>query len=283
MAGNSVVQRPSRWCSWRTVASIRFLVVFLLFSATTIWASPGSAQNWQRLDDGRVVIEVFGEKLAFFPEDGRIVRFMAPHSKELFDLEAAIADPPAARRRMAGLDRQDFVRVVVGNNAYWRQQQKHRKFLGRFDWSDIPQVGPGHALNFSVFQSRSNWPDQKRYVKLPNDAFPTAIGPGPSGFTAYPFKGIESVRPYEPRETRYALPGERRLEPSRIPLIVTCRWAGAPVRRCLSRLSTADLRVQIVWQWLESQFPESEWRLLDQRLGAVTDFVFIERSRGEFQ
>ena len=191
MVGNSVVQRPN-W--WRRVASIRFLSVFLLFSVTTIWASPGCAQDWQRLDDGRVVIEVFGEKLAFYPEDGRMVEFWRGASNELFDLEDAIADPTTARRLLGELSINDRVWVVVGNDDYWMRQQSGRKFLGRFDWSKIPTSGFPDWLSFSVLNVEGGGDRHPPPESLPNQYYPKAIGPRATGFTAYPRHGIVSAR-----------------------------------------------------------------------------------------
>ena len=283
MTGHSVVQRPN-W--WRRVASIRFLAVLPLFSVTTIWASPGSAQDWQRLDDGRVVIEVFGEKLAFFPEDGQLVQFWKNQSgrtEKFFNLEAAVSDPQSARRRLTELGNDAWVWVTVGNNNYWRQQQQDRKFLGRFDWSEIPTPGSLDGLSFSILHEERHSDGHSRPRSVPNQYFPKAVGPSTSGFVAYPRSGTASAAEQRPRETRYVMKGDQRVDPSESPLVVTCKWVGAAVRLCSSRVVSDDRRVRVLWHWYEDQFPKSEWRELDGRLREITNFVFIERGKGDFE
>ena len=272
------------------LARLLLMIVILVFTCGNGVCFAG--QSWERLQDGRVVIDLLGERLAFDPQDAALVSFWRTHDGHNYTLtlDEALNDVDKAREFSNGPGVAEYgiwVDVQVsGRDA----QNPGRPFLGKFPWADLPTTSPTKPLEFSIVPGgqstesiTARYPTHNRAQRPPNKYFPEAKGTSQVGFTAYPSMTAYSIKRGFPTETYYVLPGARRQPPSNIDLLVICSVSGSPWRYCAFQQLSADLRLAMFLEWGENSFPESSWVGLDQLARTIAADIFIDHTREDFQ
>lgn len=261
--------------------------------------SGASSKPWETLPDGRVVIEILHERLAFDPQDVNLVSFQRNdegkhHTLTLAD---AIADPDGARVFFVGPRMPQLGIWVNLNISKERAVNPERPFLGKYDWEDLPRTSPTVPLRFSILPDNKpltfgkdpiagvmRWiRPHERPPSPPYIYFTKALGPSEFGFTSYPFEDPLPEQKHNGAQSIYVLPGSQRLKSSEAVLQVTCEVSGSPWRYCHFTQFSEDELVRIFLRWGENKFPEGSWKQLDRLIQDISAQIFIDRTGGDFE
>ncbi|MDQ0474838.1 hypothetical protein [Labrys wisconsinensis] len=252
-----------------------------------------STSSWATLPDGRVVIEIFNERLAFSPSDDGYVSFSRydDGTYHVMSLAEVIGDADDAR---AFFDKDRSSRSGITVNLSTNPASNKapgRPFLGAFDWNAIPRTNPTKLLAFEILSDNPliegvrGWlrPHQREQLP-PTDRYPLASATSEYGFTSYPIsRTFNHLQKEEPIETLYILPGSHRSPPLRGNLAILCRWLGSPWRHCEFTQYSKDMLIRMFWQWPENEFPEGSWQTVDRLSRAIAGHIFIDRGEGDFE
>jgi hypothetical protein len=256
--------------------------------------SPATAQPFERLSDGRVVIEIFGQKVALptTKADLQRIEFYPEKAGErmygttVFKLGDALADPDKARRTFELEQRWVSIRIVTD----WPADEKG-PVLGRFSRGTIPLSNASSPLTIGI--QRTPPLNLSKRGTLPENWPSEAATPDEDGYFVRP--GIQGPNLDRPHLTGYRLPASQRLWRTNVDLIVVCRWIGRSTRICSQLQRTADDRISIGWSWYESSwrtprgslyenyFPKPQWKELDLRLHEVADYLLVNKPSGELE
>jgi hypothetical protein len=272
-----------------------FLITLLLFSVSSAAAN---ARPWEILSDGRIVIEIFNERLAFHPQDASLVSFKRYHDGTLLTmkLSEAIARPDEARAFFLGPRRKHEGIVVAVNIIRESASNRKRPLLGKFAWDDLPRTNPTRPLSFNILPvneivayGRDHKTGEMRSHRAherpptpPYQYYRTAFGPSENGFTWYPFEDPLPGQKKNGFKTIYMLPGSQRIEKSNHDLMVTCSRVGAPFRMCAYKQISKDSLVTFQVEWGENKFPERSWTKLDDLFHRIAATVF-DRTEKDFE
>jgi hypothetical protein len=213
---------------------------------------PALAQSWDRLADGRVVVEIFGQRVGlpasptdvqrtwFHPRSGEKTAF----GKSEFTLEEALADRERATRALA--EEPNWVSI------YFRAGTPFEGDLlfGQFPRGLVPALGSATPLVAMIH--RTPRPSAPPRGTLPDRWPPESTEPDADGY--FVRRGIAGPRERDPSQTGYRLPASQRLWPSLVDLVVLCERTGGPVRVCGQTQQTEDGRIRISWRWVETGF-----------------------------
>lgn len=274
----------------------RFLIGLLLFSICNI---PAVAQPWETLSNGKIVIEIFNERLAFEPEDASLISFKRSHDGTYSTLKLvdAITHPDEARAFFLGPRLKHVGIIVELNISRESASNPQRPFLGEYSWDDLPRTSPTEPLTFNILPTNEimgNGRDYKtgemrahraheRPITPPYQYYRTAFGPSENGFTWYPFEDPLPEQKKNGVHTIYMLPGSQRTEKSNHDLQVICSRVGAPWRMCRYTQLSKDSLVRFNVRWGENKFPESSWKKLDSLFHRIAATVFIDRTETDFE
>lgn len=252
-----------------------------------------SAESLDVLPDGRNVIQIFRERIAFDVKDAKNVEFGRVHDGSLLTLplEKAIVDVEDAQAFFQGF-RLSHIGIFV--RIHLIQQIPDRDLLGKFHWKDYPRTNPTRPLSFSILptnEPQKGFKDGKFVEYRPHSRpplppfqyFPDASRVTENGFTEYPDKKPPSIKSGVSTETIYVLPGSKRQSPTETDLRVTCTRAGGPSRNCGFVMLSSDGLVSLNLGWNENAFPESRWKKLDDDIRKLAGSIFIDRKLGDFE
>lgn len=269
----------------------------LLLLVFSVVPSDGSlAEPFERLPDGRVVFEIFDQKVALPASDHDVKRIhfyplTAPRSDlngPLIELGKVLNSPGRARELFEAERGVVSIRITTA----WPPHDTG-PILGRFDRGSFPLAGPGSPLEIAIRRNPSkslslrdgppeggSWSPETHTAD--EDGFYVRIGPTP------PMPGSSP-------QMAYRLPGEQRLWKTDVDLFVVCRWVGVPVRQCRQIQRTSDARISIAWSWYENPipkapapfsenfFPKARWKELDMRLHEVAEYLLLNKPSGELE
>ena len=258
--------------------------------AVLLLASAAFAQPWQRLPDGRVVIEVKDHKLAFDPNIWRAgtgyppaVEFRVPGGNEGYLLTRAIEDPDGARAYFSGVNK---VTVTMTNG--WNELGL---FLNRFARRSLPNSSRIELVIFDIraYESQNCDPRFFSYAAVPQTlrcseselgAFETET-PDADGF----LRVLGPDRSARPRSVEYVLAPEIRKSYSIGPVIIGCsaslndseprEWG-----QCATSSTYAE-GVGIYYQFRYSSFPKSNWMQLDRRMRDIYADILMQNEGGQ--
>jgi len=142
-------------------------LLVLLVLPLKLATSPASAQSaidkegvtheFETLPDGRVVLNILGERVAFHPDDGKAIIFFLPEEqyagvRGVYPMRSAYKITLAELLRGEG--RADellesfrsqkpnaWVPIDLGVDPFWGKHVQHRPFLGKFPRVDVPKAG----------------------------------------------------------------------------------------------------------------------------------------------
>lgn len=262
-------------------------------------SSGASSQSWEILQDGRVVIEIFHERLAFDPQDANLVSFQRSYEGKYHTLTLAdaMSNPERARAFFAGPRLRHLGVWANLNISKESSVNPERPFLGKFNWEDLPRTSPTVPLRFSILPDNEPLTFEKdpiagvmRWIRPherppspPYTYFTRALRPSEFGFTSYLFEDPLPEQKHNGAQSIYVLPGSQRLKSSEVILQVTCEVSGSPWRYCHFIQFSKDELVSIFLEWAENKFPESSWKKLDVSVQRIAAQIFIDRTEGDFK
>jgi hypothetical protein len=243
----------------------------------TVVASETSA--FETLADGRVVMEVKGRKLAFYPEDGDFIEFAATCPSETKGQLLTKQSSPTLTEVLSN----SAVAKCVNEEA----QKPFRSFLavGYFPEHPVlriisphrPAELPRSADTLRIFVGTGNKPSFKRLPDRPPDYWE-------GDYAVYPNRQSMAVPNQDPpyQHTEYVLPAEQRDPPSQSYLRIECSWSGAKSRYCRDVIqSTCG---ESAWlSWFEDKFDRQHWVKLDQILREIAAKTFVSDCPGGLQ
>jgi hypothetical protein len=297
-AGNILIGRvPCAACGLhlladrlRRIRDLASLYPASLCLAFVLLAPQALAQPWQRLPDGRVVIEVKDHKLAFDPNIWRAgtgypaaVEFHAAGEKERYSLSRAIEDPNGAR---VFFSRFDALMVTMTNG--WNEPGL---FLNRFDRRSLPDSSRIELLIFDKKAVSRQACDQSDYLNgygLGNvNCTESDLGPFE---TKEPdsdgFFRIVTPTPYaRAQSAKYVLAPEIRKTYAPGPISVGCSQSlNDSEPREWGQCSVATLfsdGVGTFYQFRYSGYPKSTWIELDHRMRRIYADVLLHNEGGQ--
>jgi len=264
-------------CLWR-------LASFCL--ACALLAPHAFAQPWQRLSDGRVVIEVKDHKLAFDPNiwgasgTSATVNFLTDHESERHSLADVLAQPDGFRAAFAS---SPSVLVRMTNSA-----NGPGLFLNRFDRRSVPD---STRIEIYLFTD-SDKPEGCYYsfrritARLASctennlGAFETVV-PDEDGF----FRVVSPSDYARAQHAEYVLAPDLRKAYAPAPLIVSCSTSLNNSRprewgQC-SASSWYGNDIGIYYQFDYSRFPKSRWIELDRRMRDIYADILMQNEGGQ--
>lgn len=262
------------------------------------------SEEFPRLPDGRVVIEIYGQQLAFRQEDVDLEHI------ELPALQLNVQPSPSWDRsgKMWNSDNlkyivnypnkfRDAVSEHLGWMIVWMNNYPHNKpFIGLFDQTQY-DARLTHVLGINIRRDDYTSPG---LVPIGDVRFihPASVNRFYDGLTddgfiiLNPFKDPAYASfdrsPTVLMERYYVLDGSQRIRPSSTNLIVRCSYLNAPPtekveRICGSSIATRNYRVVVGWSWHEERFPAATWRELDDRLRQIANQILINKPFGELE
>jgi hypothetical protein len=246
-----------------------------------VLAPQAFAQPWQRLSDGRVVIEVKDHKLAFDPHiwgasgTSATVAFLADHESERHSLADVLAEP-------------DRFRVVFSNSAEVLVRMSNSfngpgLFLNRFDRRSVPDSTRIEMYLFAGSDKSDSCHYSFRRVTA-RMAFCTENNLGPFE-TAVPdddgfFRVVSPSEYARAQSAEYVLGPDLRKTYAPAPLIVWCFTSLNDSRprewgQC-SASSWYGNGLGIYYQFDYSTFPKSGWIQLDHRMRQIYADILMQ-------
>jgi hypothetical protein len=245
---------------------------------------------FERLPDGRIGVEIFGQRIALPGTDDYLDRIefyplrQRPFGKPpTFTLRQALAEPDKAT--LAFEQEPEWISVrFIG----WPENAPI--VLGRFDRRLLPSADPGDPLAITIRRVPPNKPPTRG--TLSQYWPPEAASTDEDGYFVRP--GVTPPHRKEPTEVGYRHPAAQRLWPTGVDLVVICRWVGSPVRECGQSQRTQDGRISIYWawdedtfrtarSWFKNYFPKPRWKELDLRLHEVANHLLLNKPSGELE
>lgn len=286
--------------SFTKVSNMNFIRVFIAAISLIFFSWSGaSAKPWEILPDGRVVIEIFHERLAFDPQDANLVSFQRSYEGKYHTLTLAdaMSNPDRARAFFIGPRLRHLGVWANINISKENSVNPERRFLGKFNWENLPRTSPTVPLRFSILPDNKplafgkdpiagvmRWiRPHERPPSPPYIYFTKALGPSEFGFTSYPFEDPLPEQKHNGAQSIYVLPGLQRLKNSEAVLQVTCEVSGSPWRYCHFIQFSKDELVSTFLEWGENKFPESSWKKLDVSAQRIAAQIFIDRTEGDFK
>ncbi|MBZ0216671.1 MAG: hypothetical protein K8F25_08970 [Fimbriimonadaceae bacterium] len=273
-----------------------FLITLLLFSVSSAVAN---ARPWEILSDGRIVIEIFDERLAFHPQDASLVSFQRSYGGKYhtFTLKDAISNPNAARAFFDGPRLRHLGVWVNINISQESASNPNRPFLGKYNWEQLPRTIPTEPFRFSILPNNEPLAFRKdpiagvmRFIRPherppspPHVYFTKALGPSEFGFTSFPFEDPLPEQKHNGVRTIHILPGSERLRSSEVDLQIMCEKGGSPWRYCHFIQLSKDELVTVFLRWGENKLPENSWKQLDNLVHRIAATVFIDRIEKDFE
>ncbi len=211
----------------------------------------------------------------------------------MVSLEDVLAAPDEARQFFDEAFRTSVFQIAFAPTNRFLKNPK-RPFLGKFDWSNVPNTTPTEPLTFVLKikkqlgekilpGSRLELRKQSVSPTPPYKYFPKATLTSEYGFVAYPRNGEVTNEARRPKRTIYVLPGHLRFGSLHKSLIVYCDRVGAPWRNCSMRQVANDRLVSLSLRWAEKEFPEEKWTQLDKLMRDIAHYVMIDRQEEDFQ
>lgn len=243
--------RPSSWengaaallwrARWRRFRAAAVCVATLLCGL-----AEANAESWERLPDGRVIIQVKDLRLAL-PSEGRDVDFITfsdiSHGKQM-RLKNVIAAPDVARRMFADAKSIDVAIVNQIDEGLW---------LGKFSRSELKSVrivvviGPGVGRHCDAWQREF---DKLKASLTPND----------------PRVGSDGLAEFNVTPSRAYVRGRGDLFPG-----VSCGSVGTcDMPKCLGS------NVGVKSNFSEKAHGRASWQALNLKLHDVLKFVLID-------
>lgn len=263
------------------LAALFFLVFSCVWPMRDLWAQH---QSFERLPDGRIFIEIFGQQIALPDSEADRIYFYAyqasekRYGKPMFSLQEALADPNKAQKVFEEEERWVNVRIITSRSG--------PLILERFESGTVPESPAADPIHIVIRRA----PLQSfARGRLPDRWPPEAQLPDADGYFVRP--GITGPNQTRPADTGYRLPAQMRLFPAAADLVVICTHVGAPTRLCKQGLRSEDGRISIGWSWYEPgpqitpemrrlTFPKSAWKSLDLKLRELTDYLLLNRPAG---
>lgn len=255
------------------------LIAALLFVIAT--ASVAQSASLERTSDGRVVIAVLGEKLAFREKDTDRVNLHWPSypctPKSLWpNLSLWLNDPNVAECLNSSLS--------TSYTAGSKQTVALKVYLSYEDGRSYRNIRPKDRPREPLY------PGALKPDDLPN---PLAVTGEIDVRVRDPYTGLECLRPingppdalgFEDRRGGwYTLPASKRLGNTSKSLCVSCAqisgWS------CSVMLRSLDKAVSLSLSWYEPTFqgPQPTWLLYDAAARKVAQSIFIDRAPGDVQ
>jgi hypothetical protein len=277
--------------------------LIILVSALIMLSNSGDANAqkvWDTLPDGRVVIQVFNERLAFDPKDTDIVTDEKPeyavvHFERAGDgeliymsLKQVIENREAAEAFFEAAKNTDStisLAMDFGRNNLPEPRIKTQYeglFLGKFPYADLYTPVPARALIFWIAWQANVKFERSNQYSVSDPYLDKKVGPDQFGITSYmpSYRGEAGVpgKPYNP-DTLYIIPAELRLIPSQRDLVVLCGY----FNKCSFSQIGFDLLVGMRFTWNSERLPEATWFRIDNTLRQLAAYIFIDRKPGDFQ
>lgn len=257
---------------------LKSIIVAFLFGSGA-WASESSSkvEEWERLPDGRVVIEIYGQRLAFPTDEETLDRISFSLDKKAYGefpsvsprLREIVAQPETTRRLIAERTRKiiitDFLRLPASG-------------------SDNPLLADKRVHVRSYIHI---WPSARTDRKPVKDCDPIAVDfPASNGFV------ITSAGTSSNRETKisrivYCLPAELRLTNSTTPkyfqynTVMTGAELSYGVNEFISVGSRFDARN--VNEHSKYGVKIEQWPEVDRQLHEYFSIMFIDLPEGALQ
>jgi len=253
-----------------------------------IASASAQAKNWERLPDGRVVIEVKDEKLALTTTEYDLnsieFRVSADAKKRIspdggrVTLGKVLANPDAAREVFAE-GKVDAVRVVPPS---WRHREGPSGAMklvpnnhiplaqGKFDPKTLAGAGGGWRTGYIWFSNTRMWgnPESgKSWALQPCDF---GLGNGRVLISEKDDLGYYVVGPNVTTPMKYCLPADKRAFKTPRELRIECSPAigRKGVRACTAWFYGAERSLEVGYDFSDKDFPQSDWRDLDGRMHA---------------
>jgi hypothetical protein len=248
-------------------------------------SNPILAKAWQTLPDGRVLIEIKGEKLAFDPGitdtargDAAVV-FSARGADERYSLSQVLADPERSR---VFFSKYDPISVVMENS--WNLSGQ---FLNKFPRNSLPTSNRIELLIFGGEEGEWRGCDPHHFYRgIPNVGCdetklfsyesPT---PDADGFLRVMSPSTQAKR----TNAQYVLSRDMREKYANGPVIFGCsaNFTPSPLEwgTCEASSSLSN-RLRVFYEFQYARYPRSSWLALDQRMRAIFANILGDKSVG---
>jgi hypothetical protein len=231
-----------------------------------------AATQWERLPDGRVLIDIHGHRVAFAPDlpPGE-VGFARVPGQGVVDLRRVIDDPAWARERFQALP-VVWIFLVNAHNVPGR-------FLGRFDRRSVPNTS---IFRIGLYADRLATACEEHVGSFRRacDRFAQLAQSPP----ALDEDGFVVDRPdFLPGlgSTFYIVPAAERVAATGEPIFFRHHDVLGYGRNGISHLRDgyfAKPGVRLLYQFSADHHPKVEWRQVDARFRAVLDDILVSDS-----
>lgn len=270
------------------------LFVALWMSALSVFTPFGAeAASIERLPDGRVVLIVLGERLAFREQDADRVGLQWPsdvcRSKHPMGL--------MLRRWLDDPDLAACLKTAIPDSFVERSSVTFIVYFGYQDGNSYP--GAGRRIDQPLAASSSLYPGHLEVSELPAPPlllgafFVTVRDPAIATECAADFEGASDELGYRrltigksPPISRFMRSSDRRPQFATAPSRPACLACTAiSTWKCSIEMSSQDGRVAVSIDWLEPSFrgPKSSWDLYDTATRKIAHSIFVDRSAGDIQ
>jgi hypothetical protein len=248
-------------------------------------SNPTLAKAWQTLPDGRVLIDIKGEKLAFDPGIADAARgyaavvFSARGADEHYSLSQVLADPERSRTLFS---KYDPISVVMVNS-----QNLSRQFLNRFPRDSLPSSSRIELLIFGGQESEWRGCDPHHFYRgIPNVGCDEAklfsyesLTPDADGFLRVVSLSAQARR----TNAQYVLSRAIREKYADGPVIFGCSedFTPRPLEwgKCEAYSSISN-RLRVFYEFQFARYPKSSWLALDHRMRTIFANILGEKSSG---
>jgi hypothetical protein len=220
------------------------------FSAFLIDSCLAAPDDWERLPDGRVVIQVKDVRLAL-PSEGEDLKFITfldiPHRKEM-TLNRVIVAPDDARKMF---NEARLINVLTDNGM-----DRKGLWLGKFDRSELRAVSMGIAIGAGAIGNCDAW--EREFASLKAKLAPNDPRIGGDGLAEFPLVS----RVYVQTREQSIFSG------------ISCDTLNfCYVSKCLGN------EVGLTFNFPEKSYGRSSWEELTAKLHDVLSFVLVNRSK----
>lgn len=267
------------------------LLAAIVFSTVTATADP---TKWDTLPDGRVVIEIFGQRLAFDPnENANQVRFEINKrlSSNALSLKQVLENRPMAEDYFNNQSRYDNgnrdVRLLFYANFDPNPKDKDKyKFLNQFDYADL--LGPFRAAFAEITLEPPNQThshlfiaaERNEWEKKATDSTPNSDGIFEFRTTHIENKGTSVALEYLTKT--YLVPASKRLSPAMKSNLAICTTSVGTIE-CYQHIQTDDETITIGHGWTLRDYPNNPILKFDDIFRKIGARIFIDRKLEDFQ
>jgi hypothetical protein len=233
------------------IGSAIFLAAVVCLCANARAASP---DDWQRLPDGRVVIELKDVRIALphAGPDTQLITFSGHGVGNSMTLQEAIERPAAARRL--------FQSQSVISVFFTIRSSSQGQFLGRFPRSDLRSVMISVGVGQGVLGGCQSWAET--FSRLTNSVTPRDESLASNGWNEFKL----SERPPTVAYVRSPRDSEKAFFPG-----ISCNYfKSCSSTKCLSADVNASFRFNA------TIIEQRHWLSLDQTVGRLLAYVLID-------